>query len=127
MDSKQTVKAEVKADDSAVKFEKAHAMERFLKNPFDQSVKAELKKFYKLKLLRVKASVESNKFDMVIDMKTLDGNFKKVASKRNIELFEVALPVGETYVIRAIRRNMIFFKDTEEKKIVLKDDMEVEF
>jgi hypothetical protein len=127
MDSKKIVKKDVKKDDVAIGFEKAHALDRFLKNPFNLSMKNDLKKFYKLKTLVVRSSVESNKFDLVIDMKTLDGNFKKVASKQRIELFEIQLPIGEKYLIKAIRRNMFVFKNIESRELVLKDDMEVEF
>lgn len=122
-----TEKKEEVNNDEKISFDKARALERFLKNPFDTSIKEDLKKYYKLKTLQVRSGEESNKFDLVIDMKTLDGNFKKVAVKRNIELFEIDLPVGETYIVKAIRRNFLVFRKSEEREIVLKDDMDVEF
>lgn len=114
-------------DDANISYDKARALERFLRNPFDLAIKAELKKYYKLKKLVVRAAVENDKFDLVIDMKTLDGNFKKVAKKGGIELFEMYLPAGEKYIVKAFRKKMLFFKDSEEKSIVLNDDMEVVF
>lgn len=109
----------------AVNFEKAHALDRFLRNPYDAQIIHELKKYYTMKTLVVKS--KSDKFNLEIDMKTLDGNFRRVVIKKKIELFQINLPAGERYSVKALRTDFLFFKKIESKEIVLKDDTELEF